>query len=243
MNNQTISILIDSCASHSYIDPKMVESFHLPRSKHGKYWLVQLATRAKRKVIEMVKSCLMDMNGLNTGEDLNILPLGSYDCLIGMDWLDQYHAILDCHNKAFTFLDEEGNLRIVQGIPRAVTIREISALQLKKFYRKGCQIFTTHMEETPKDKVSNIEDYAVLKEFEYVFKKIPRLPSKIDIDFSIYLMPGATLVSKTLYRMSTPEMKELQMHLKELLKKGYIHPNVSPWCAPILFVKKKDETL
>ena len=40
INNQTISILIDSGASHSYIDPKMVESLHLPRSKHGKYWLV-----------------------------------------------------------------------------------------------------------------------------------------------------------------------------------------------------------
>jgi hypothetical protein len=40
INIQTIAILIDSGASHSYIDPKMVESFHLPRSKHGKSWLV-----------------------------------------------------------------------------------------------------------------------------------------------------------------------------------------------------------
>jgi hypothetical protein len=105
INNQTIAILIDSGASHSYIDPKMVESFHLPRSKHGKSWLVQLATGDKRKFNEMVKSCLMDMNGLNTKVDLNILPLGSYDYIIGMDWLDQHHALLDCHNKEFTYLD------------------------------------------------------------------------------------------------------------------------------------------
>jgi hypothetical protein len=89
INNQTISILIDLGASHSYIDPNMVESFHLPRIKHGKYWLVQLATRAKRKVNEMVKSCLMGMNGLGTREYLNILPLGSYEFLIEMDWLDK----------------------------------------------------------------------------------------------------------------------------------------------------------
>ena len=44
INNQTIAILIDSGASHSYIDPKMVESLQLPRSRHGKSWLVQLAT-------------------------------------------------------------------------------------------------------------------------------------------------------------------------------------------------------
>ena len=91
----------------------MVESFHFPRSKDGKSWLVQLATRAIRKVNEMVKLCLMDMNGLNSREDLNILHLCFYDCLIGMDWLNQHHAIVDCHNKAFTCLDEEGNLRIV----------------------------------------------------------------------------------------------------------------------------------
>jgi hypothetical protein len=61
----------------------------------------------------MVKSCLMDMNGLNTRENLNILPLDSHDYLIGMDWLDQHHAILECHNKEFTCLDEEESLRKV----------------------------------------------------------------------------------------------------------------------------------
>jgi hypothetical protein len=73
----------------------------------------------------MVNACLIDMNGLNTKVDLNIFPLGSYGCLIGMDWLDQHHTLLDSHNKEFTCLDEEGKLRKVQGIPRAVTIREI----------------------------------------------------------------------------------------------------------------------
>ena len=85
INNQTIVVLIDSGASQSYIDPMMVESLHLPRRKHGKYWLVQLDTRAKIKFNDMDKSCPMDMNGLNTRAYLNILPLGSYDCLIVMD--------------------------------------------------------------------------------------------------------------------------------------------------------------
>jgi hypothetical protein len=99
------------------------------------------------------------------------------------------------------------------------------------------------MEETPKDKVSNIEYYVVLKEFEDVFKEILGLPPKRDVDFSINLMHGANPVFKTPYRMSTLELKELQMQLEELMKKGYIRPSVSPWGAPILFVKKKDGTL
>jgi hypothetical protein len=63
---------------------------------------VQLATRAKRKFNEMVKSCPKDINGMNTMAYFNISPLGSYDYLIGMDWLEQHHSILYCHNKEFT---------------------------------------------------------------------------------------------------------------------------------------------
>ena len=73
--------------------------------------------------------------------------------------------------------------------------------------------------------------------------EIPGLPRKTDIDFTIELVPGATPVSKTPYRMSTPEMLELKMQLQELLEKKYISPSVSPWGAPIMFVKKKDGTL
>jgi hypothetical protein len=122
INNHAFTILIDSRYSHSYIDPKVVERFQFPRRKHGKSWMVQLSTGAKRKVIELVKSCLVDMNELSTKEDLNILPLGSYDCIIGMDWLEQIHDVLDYHKKAFTFLNEEGKPRTVQGIPREVTV-------------------------------------------------------------------------------------------------------------------------
>ena len=50
-------------------------------------------------------------------------------------------------------------------------------------------------------------------------------------------------MSKASYRMSTLDLRELQLHLKELLKKGYIHPSVSPWGALILFLKNKDGRL
>jgi hypothetical protein len=76
-----------------------------------------------------------------------------------------------------------------------------------------------------------------------VFKEVLGLPPKRDINFSINLITRATLVSKTPYKMSTPELKELQMQLEELLKKGYICPSVSPWGAPVLLVKKKYGTL
>jgi hypothetical protein len=56
-------------------------------------------------------------------------------------------------------------------------------------------------------------------------------------------MPGATRVSKTPYRMSRPELEELQMKHEEILNKGYILPSVSPWGGPVLFVNKNHGTL
>ena len=70
----------------------------------------------------------MNMNGHNTRAYLNTTPLSSYDYLIGMFWLEQRHVFLDCYNKEFTCLEEEGNLRTVQGIPKVVTVREVSTL-------------------------------------------------------------------------------------------------------------------
>jgi hypothetical protein len=66
INDQTIAILIDLGASHSYIDSNLVEKFHLQISKHGKSWLVHLATGAKIRINELVKDFPMDMNGLST---------------------------------------------------------------------------------------------------------------------------------------------------------------------------------
>ena len=62
------------------------------------------------------------MNGMKNFVDLNIMPLGSYDVLINMDWLDAHHAILDFHNKTYTCLDEEGNQVTVEGIPRPISL-------------------------------------------------------------------------------------------------------------------------
>jgi hypothetical protein len=99
------------------------------------------------------------------------------------------------------------------------------------------------MGETPKYKVPNIEYYAVLKEFEDVFIEILGFPPKRDIDFSINMVSGAAPISKTPYKMSTLELKEFQMKLEELLKKGNIRASVSRWGAPKLFVNKNDGTL
>ena len=83
-----------------------------------------------------------------------------------------------------------------------------------------------------------------MSKFQEVFPdKLPGLPPERELDFTIEIKPGAEPISKTLYRMTAPELCELQMQLKELLDLGLVRPSVSPWGAPVIFVKKKDGSL
>ena len=69
------------------------------------------------------------------------------------------------------------------------------------------------------------------------------MPPQREIDFTIDLIPGTGAISKAPYRMAPKEMEELKSQLEELLDKGYVRPSVSPWGAPVLFVRKKDGSL
>jgi hypothetical protein len=85
ISNHLVSILIDPGSNLSYFSPQTVEKCNFQQVRHVKSWLVQLATGTKRKVTEVIPACQFIMNGLPTPKTLNILPLGSYDLLIGMD--------------------------------------------------------------------------------------------------------------------------------------------------------------
>ena len=102
------------------------------------------------------------MDGLVTCAYLNVSPLGSYDILIGMDWLEVHRVKLDCYNKNFECLDEEGNPRVGRYIPKAISIRHISIMQLKKFCRKGCILYAAHVLEAAENETPKLENFHVL---------------------------------------------------------------------------------
>jgi hypothetical protein len=83
-----------------------------------------------------------------------------------------------------------------------------------------------------------------LSKFKVVFlNELPGLPPERELDFTIELKPSAEPISKAPYRMTAPKLFELQMQLKELLDLELISFSVSPWGAPVIFVKKKDGSL
>ena len=107
--NTSVSILIGPGAFRSYVAPKIIDICKLGKVKHDKPWLVKLATSTKRKFSEIVKECEVNLNGFLTKVNLKILPLGSYDVLIIMDWLEQHLVMLNCLHKPILCNDSLGN--------------------------------------------------------------------------------------------------------------------------------------
>ena len=112
------------------------------------------------------------MDQFETFVNLNILPLGSYDILIGMDWLEKHRVVLNCFDKTFTCINNDGKLISVKVIPRKIAVRQIFALQLKRAIRKGCKAYAVTV--TNEENLNNIdklklEDIPVLKEYLDVF--------------------------------------------------------------------------
>nr|XP_009757665.1 PREDICTED: uncharacterized protein LOC104210462 [Nicotiana sylvestris] len=89
-----------------------------------------------------------------------------------------------------------------------------------------------------------VQSIPVVKEYANVFPdELPGIPPEREVDFGINFLPGTQPISIPPYRMAHTKLKELKEQLKDLLEKGFIKPSTSPWGAPVLFVRKKDNSL
>nr|GEW44457.1 retrotransposable element Tf2 [Tanacetum cinerariifolium] len=120
----------------------------------------------------------------------------------------------------------------------------ISCSKAQEYMAKGCQIFLAQIsakKEEDKSEGKQLKDVPFVWDYPEVFPKdLTGLPPARPVEFHIDLIPRATPVARAPYRLPSSEMKDLSEQLQELSKKCFIRPSLSPWGAPVLFVKKKD---
>jgi hypothetical protein len=197
---------------------------------------------AKQKVGGKVKDCKINLGEFIASVNLFVTTLGSYDIVIGMDWLNSNDAILNCKMKILILIDDLGHNRVIIGRNRGVSLRFITSLQLKKNMRKGCKVYAI-LSLNEKGDAEILEYFPVVLDFADIFlEELLGLLPKRELEFIIDLKPRKKPIARTPCQMSTPKLKELKMQLKELLDLGLIRPSVSPWGATIIFVRKKDES-
>ena len=160
-----------------------------------------------------------------------------------MDWLSKYRAIVDCGQKIVVLRCSDQTEVIVQGIGSSVMPHVISTMQARRIMKKGCETFLALILDSQRGQV-DVEKIPIVREFPDVFpEELPGIPLEGEVDLAIEIVPGTVPMSRAPYRMAPMELKELKSQLQELLDKGFIRTSVSPWGAPVLFVKKKDGTL
>jgi hypothetical protein len=101
---------------------------------------------------------------------LYVTILGSYDVVIGMDWLESHEAILNCKMKQLSLVDDEGKRRVIVGQNQGVSLRFISSLQLWKSRHKGCKLYAI-LALNEKGVEEGIEHLPVVREFADVFSE------------------------------------------------------------------------
>ncbi|GJR68691.1 putative reverse transcriptase domain-containing protein [Tanacetum coccineum] len=247
LNNHYASMIFDSGADRSFVSTTFSTLLDVTPDTLDVSYAVELADGRISETNTILRGCTLGLLGHPFNIDLMPVELGSFDVIIGMDWLANHHAVIVCDEKIvrIPYGDE---VLIVQGDRdgkgEKSKLSIISCTKTQKYIKRGCLIFlaqVTKKETEDKSEEKRLEDVPTVRDFPEVFPEdLPGLPPTRQVEFQIDLVPGAAPVARAPYRLAPSELQELSTQLQELSDKGFIRPSSSPWGAPVLFVKKKD---
>ncbi|GJV54412.1 putative reverse transcriptase domain-containing protein [Tanacetum coccineum] len=156
------------------------------------------------------KAYVLGGGDANPGSN-TVTELGSFDVIIGMDWLAKNHAVIVCDEKIVR-IPYGNEILIVQGDKsdkeKKSTLSIISCVKAQKYIKKG-----TLPEVFPED--------------------LPGLPPIRQVEFQIDLVPGAAPVARAPYRLAPSKMEKLSTQLQELSDKGFIRPTYCEKSYPL----------
>ncbi|GJX96881.1 putative reverse transcriptase domain-containing protein [Tanacetum coccineum] len=245
LNNRYALILFDTGADRSFVSTTFSFLIDIIPTTLDHGYDVELADGRIIWVNTLIRGC--SLNFLNHPFNINLMPveMGSFDVIIGMDWLAKYHAVIICDeklvrvpfgNEILTFHGDGSNNEYES------RLNIISCTKTQKYFLKGCPIFLAHVttkKAEDKSKEKRLEDVPIVQYFPEIFTEdLLGIPPTHQVEFQIDLIPGAASVARAPYRLASSKMKELSDQLKEISHKGFIRPTSSPWGAPVLFVKR-----
>ncbi|GJT08211.1 putative reverse transcriptase domain-containing protein [Tanacetum coccineum] len=198
LNDHHAYMLFDSGADRSFVSNTFITLLDIILYALDVSYAVELADRRTSETSTVLRGCTLGLLGHLFNIDLMPIDLGSFDVIIGMDWLAKNHAVIVC-DKKIVRIPYGNEILIVQGDKsdkeKKSTLSIISCVKAQKYMEK--EVF-------PED--------------------LPRLPPIQQVEFHIDLVPGAAPVARALYRLTPSEMEELSTQLQELSDKGFIRP-------------------
>ncbi|GJY88493.1 retrotransposon protein, putative, ty3-gypsy subclass [Tanacetum coccineum] len=232
LNNCYASMLFDSGADRSFVSSTFSALLDVAPSTLDTSYAVELADGRISETNVVLRGCTLGLLGHPFDIDLMPVELGSFDVIIGMDWLAKYHALIVCDEKVvrIPYGDE---VLIIRGddCDGGSKLNIISCTRTQKYIQKGCQVYlaqVTSKKAEDKSEEKRLEDVPIVREFPEVFPEdLPGLPPARQVEFQIDLVPGAAPVARAPYRLAPAEMQELSTQLQELSDP---HPGEHRFC-------------
>ncbi|XP_073359664.1 uncharacterized protein [Aegilops tauschii subsp. strangulata] len=243
IQGREILMLVDSGSSTSFVDEQLATQLT---------GVVALQTPGRVRVVgggelicsSVIPHCNWFSHGHEFTTDMKVLPLGTYDAILGMDWLeDNSPMTVDWQAKRIE-LRVKGNIVCLSGHPSTTTCTVINSSQLHSLCRQGAisHMVQLHHVELSAEEHATIPPSVkeVVDQFEDVFGEPTSLPPRRKSDHHIQLIPGAQPVNIRPYRHKPEHKTEIEKQVDELLQSGVIRRSKSPFASPAILVKKKD---
>nr|GEZ22437.1 putative reverse transcriptase domain-containing protein [Tanacetum cinerariifolium] len=222
MIGRAMFVLFDTGATHFVIYVSLSKYINVPPTLLIYTLSISTPMRSLVVIDREYQNCPLQFDDKIRSVNLFSLDMYDFEIILGMDWLINHRTTIVCHTKSVIFSD----------------------LDKPEFMYQDSQLgLLASLMDTSSDGPS-LKTHPIVQDFSNVFpEELPGIPSERKVKFGIKLIPGTQPISKAPYRMDPIELKELKEQLQELLDLGFIRPSVSPWGAPVLFVKKKDGSI
>nr|GEU44257.1 putative reverse transcriptase domain-containing protein [Tanacetum cinerariifolium] len=200
LDNRYASILFDTGADKSFVSTGFSSQIGITQITLDHYYDVELSDGRIIGLNTILRGCTL--NFLKHPFNIDLMPeeLGSFDAIIGMDWLAKFQVVIVCAEKI---------IRIPWGNETLIFHEDITHVTTK--------------ETEDKSEKKRLEDIPIVQDFPKVFlEDLSGLPPTRQVQFQIDLILGAAPVARAPYRLAPSEMKEFSDQLKELCDKGFI---------------------
>ncbi|GJS46991.1 putative reverse transcriptase domain-containing protein [Tanacetum coccineum] len=232
LNNRYARVLFDSGLNKSFVNFGFSQLIDIKPVRLNISYEMELADGKLVSTNTVLRDCTLNLLNQLFEVDLMPIELGTFDVIIGMDWLVKHDALIVCGKKEVHILIK-GKMLVVNGNCDESRLKVVSYIKERKYIERGCHLFVSYVTEKEK-KEKCLEDVPIIYDFpEVSLDDLPGLPPPRQVEFRIKLVPGAALVTRAPYRLAPSELKELSDQLKELSEKGFIRPGSSPWGAPM----------
>ncbi|GJU46171.1 putative reverse transcriptase domain-containing protein [Tanacetum coccineum] len=208
LNNLYATVIFDSDADFSFISTKFAPLLNEKPSIANLGYVIEVANGKKEEVDRIFRGCRLELGDSIFPIDLIPLGQGSFDVIVGMDWLSNQKAVIVCHEKIVRIPVEGGKVLCVQG---------------ERNVGKTKTLMSTKANEPM------LSDIPIIRDFEDVFPDdLSGLPPQRQVEFRINLIPGATPIAKSPYRLAPSEMQELSEQLQKT-RYGHFEFTIMPF--------------